>query len=104
MDERPLIRSRLAARQILLPFERRASSQAWPIYRSLLAALFSLACVAYGIAFSLIAPFSLYLVIVPMAPLVGVLIWTLPAARRIPLQTLDTLFFVYLVGLIVWPN
>ena len=104
MVELPVIRRRPPVRPILLPFERRAASRSWPLYRLLLAALFSLGCVVYGVFFSLIGAFSLYLVLLPLVPLVGLLIWMLPAARRVPLRTLDTLFFIYLVGLIVWPN
>ncbi len=61
-------------------------------------------CLFYGMAFAFFAPYLLLLFAIPLALLALLVIWALPAARRAPTNLLTTLFFGYIVVLVMWPN
>lgn len=61
-------------------------------------------CLFYGFAFALTAPYLIMQFAIPVVVLALVAVWALPDSRHAPTNLLETLFFVFFVGLIVWPN
>lgn len=70
----------------------------------LLLPVFFLFCVFYGFAFALTAPYLILQFAIPVIALGLIAVWALPDSRHAPTTLLQTLFFVFFVGLIVWPN
>jgi hypothetical protein len=61
-------------------------------------------CLFYGFAFAFLAPFVLLFFAIPLAVLVGLVIWALPELPRPPVKTLEHLFFAFALSLALWPN
>lgn len=63
-----------------------------------------LACIAYGFFFGLTAPYLIVPAVVPIAAMIGIIIWALPDQRTAPTLPIEFLFAAYFVGKIVWPT
>jgi len=61
-------------------------------------------CFLYGALYSFFSPYVIAPFAVPVAVIAPVVLWALPQARTAPTQTLVGLFFVFFVGLVIWPN
>jgi hypothetical protein len=61
-------------------------------------------CLIYGMFFGLTAPYYIVPAVVPIAIMIGIIIWALPDQRTAPTLPIEFLFAAYFVGKIVWPN
>jgi len=61
-------------------------------------------CLFYGFFFGLTAPYYIVPAVVPIAIMIGIIIWALPDQRTAPTLPIEFLFAIYFVGKIVWPT
>jgi hypothetical protein len=61
-------------------------------------------CLVYGFLFGLTAPYYIVPAVVPIAIMIGIIIWALPDQRTAPTLPIEFLFATYFVGNIVWPT
>lgn len=84
------------------------NSKVWSPWRRLmpwmLLPLFFLFCLFYGFAFALTAPYLILQFAMPVIALGLLAVWALPDSRHAPTNLLQALFFIFFIGLVVWPN
>lgn len=93
-----------ANRALLKPYS--GASPSW-LRRSapiIVAVVAGLLCVPYGFFYALTTPWLLVPFVVPLAILLMLVIWAAPAAKTIPIVTMERLFFALFIGFVVWPN
>lgn len=61
-------------------------------------------CLLYGAACAIFVPYVIAPVALPILVLAGLVIWALPGSRTPPVGTLERLFFIFLLVLVLWPN
>jgi hypothetical protein len=61
-------------------------------------------CLAYGMFFGLTAPYLIVPAVVPLAIMIGIIIWALPDQRSAPTLQIEFLFVAYFVSKTVWPS
>lgn len=64
----------------------------------------ALASILLGYFFALLVPHALMPLLLPVAALTGLVIWTLPDMRSAPTEPLSWLLLAFLVALPLWPN
>ncbi len=90
--------------EILKPFARDPDGVDRRRTRRTILIIVSIFCFLYGFAFALFAPMLLLPLISPIPVLFLVVIWALPESRTAPIRSLSTLTFVFVAGLVLWPN
>lgn len=91
---------RLAAQPLIAGY-RRSIAPGWGI---LGAVLLVAACFAYGFYFSVMAPARVMPFTIPLAILLGLVVWGLPAGAKAPSKAMEPLLFAFTVALLIWPN
>ena len=61
-------------------------------------------CFFYGLAFAFLAPLLILAFLVPLLVLGLLVVWSLPDTNRPPTKYLSGLLFIFVAGLILWPN
>lgn len=61
-------------------------------------------CLMYGFSFALFAPFAIAIFAAPPVLLLLIAIWALPDSRTAPTGFLELGLFVFIAGLVMWPN
>ncbi|MHB8528256.1 MAG: O-antigen ligase family protein [Caulobacteraceae bacterium] len=61
-------------------------------------------CLLLGLLFAFVAPYLVTPLGIPLIVLLLLSVWALPAARTAPTRTLEGLFFVFFVMMVLWPN
>lgn len=76
-----------------------------PRFLTLVALVFlALGCVAYGLAFGLMAPQRMMPFVVPIVILGGLILWCLPPGQYAPTAAIEPLFVAFFAALLLWPN
>jgi hypothetical protein len=97
--------SRSEAPLIILPYtapQGRLNFVRWT--RKLIPPLFLFFCLFWGAAFAFFAPSFLPFFAVPVVILATLTIWALPDTRQAPTRTMAVVFWVFMLGLELWPN
>jgi hypothetical protein len=61
-------------------------------------------CLFYGFFFGLTAPYYIVPAVVPIAIMIGIIIWALPDQRTAPTLPIEFLFAIYFATKIIWPT
>jgi hypothetical protein len=61
-------------------------------------------CLVYGMFFGLTAPYLIVHAVVPIAIMIGLIIWALPDQRTAPTLPIEFLFAGYFVAKTIWPT
>ena len=90
---------RLPAAGMLSPYRRKGEGGGWKFLLFLL-----VAGLTFGYYFALLAPHAVMPLLVPVAILIGLVIWALPDMKSAPTNILSRLLIAFLVALPLWPN
>lgn len=89
---------------VLKPFSTEFSI-GWRRYAAwLMMAGLTVVCLFYGFFYAVTTPFMLKEFMAPLLPLAALAVWALPDMKTAPTQTLNRLFFAFLIMAICWPN
>lgn len=72
--------------------------------RVLLLSILAVAALAYGVAFSIVAPLMIMPFAAPLIVLAGLILWTLPPGQNAPIWAIEPLLVAFFAGLVLWPN
>jgi hypothetical protein len=72
--------------------------------RRLLPPVFVILCFSWGVGFAFFAPHLIPFFAAPLVVLAGLVIWSLPDSRSVPVRSMTVLFWVFMAGLELWPN
>ena len=92
------------SREIMKPYTRGAEGRWGRMRRWALLGLFFFFCWFWGLAFAFLAPYLILFFAFPIGILLFLCVWALPDEMPAPLTALNTMFFAYLVGKILWPD
>lgn len=90
--------------EILIPYSGHPKSPGWRWAGIWLFVCLGLGCVLYGMSFALLAPYLILPLVIPLTILGLLVIWALPQAASVPTRSITTLFYAFVVALIMWPN
>jgi len=91
-------------RALLKPYAGAGASPLRRFAPVIVAIVAGLLCLPYGFFYALTTPWLLVPFVVPPTILLLLVIWAAPAAKTIPLVTMERLFFALFIGFVVWPN
>lgn len=98
------VRNALRRPNVIKPYNTNARSNFRRFSPWIFLPIFCIFCVFYGFAFALTAPYLILHFSIPIVALSLVAIWALPDSSHAPTGPLQLLFFIFFVGLVVWPN
>src|SRR5262245_39038725 len=66
--------------------------------------ILAIACFVYGYFFAIAAPARMMPFTIPVAVMLGMIIWALPPGDYAPTRAIEPVFVLFFVSLVVWPN
>jgi hypothetical protein len=89
---------------IIKPYTGDPTSRGHRRARGIVVAMIIGFCFFYGLFWSFFSPYLIMPFLAPLPVLGIIVIWALPDTRTAPIRTLDALLFIFIVGLVMWPN
>jgi hypothetical protein len=89
---------------ILPPYTQDPQRRQARVGRAILFAIVCLFCLTWGFLYAIFTPVFILFFVAPIPILAMLVIWALPDRRAPPLQALSPTLFMFMVGLVIWPN